>query len=65
MTDTVDALIVDLLEIQYSGNSSRYIWLPLYAPVRKTERFKALMRKAGLVDYWRARMARSLPPDGR
>ena len=24
-------------------------------PVRKTERFKALVRKAGLVDYWRAR----------
>jgi hypothetical protein len=23
--------------------------------VRKTERFKALMRKAGLVDYWKAR----------
>jgi hypothetical protein len=23
--------------------------------VRKTERFKAYVRKAGLVDYWRAR----------
>ena len=23
--------------------------------LRKTERFKAFMRKAGLVDYWRAR----------
>jgi tetratricopeptide (TPR) repeat protein len=31
------------------------VWLPEYAPVRKTERFKALMRKAGIVDYWRAR----------
>ena len=28
---------------------------PSYAPVRKTERFKAYVRKAGLVDYWRAR----------
>ena len=41
------------LEIQ-SGAGSNF-WLPLYAPLRKTERFKALMRKAGLVDYWRAR----------
>ena len=31
------------------------IWQPLYTSVRKTERFKALMRNAGLVDYWRAR----------
>jgi hypothetical protein len=28
---------------------------PLYEPLRKTERFKRLMRDAGLVDYWRAR----------
>jgi TolB-like protein len=31
-----------------------YVWEPTFAPVRKTERFKALMRKAKLVDYWRA-----------
>jgi adenylate cyclase len=31
------------------------LWHPSYAPVRKTERFKAYVRKAGLVDYWRAR----------
>jgi tetratricopeptide (TPR) repeat protein len=30
-------------------------WLPQYAPLRKTERFKAFTRKIGLVDYWRAR----------
>ncbi|MEA2824428.1 MAG: hypothetical protein QOF03_910 [Alphaproteobacteria bacterium] len=30
------------------------VWRPTAAPLRKTERFKALMRKAGLVDYWRA-----------
>jgi TolB-like protein/DNA-binding SARP family transcriptional activator len=30
-------------------------WRPSAAPLRKTERFKALMRKVGLVDYWRAR----------
>jgi len=31
------------------------LWSPQYAPLRKTERFKAYARKAGLVDYWRAR----------
>ena len=30
-------------------------WEPKLAPLRKTERFKALVRKMGLVDYWRAR----------
>jgi adenylate cyclase len=28
-------------------------WNPILAPLRKTERFKTLMRKAKLVDYWR------------
>jgi TolB-like protein len=32
-----------------------YIWHPTFAPVRKTERFKEIVRKAGLVDYWKAR----------
>lgn len=31
------------------------IWAATYAPVRKTEQFKAFARKAGYVDYWRAR----------
>ena len=30
------------------------LWHPSYAPVRKLERFKAYVRKAGFVDYWRA-----------
>ena len=30
-------------------------WLSKTTDVRKTERFKTLMRTAGLVDYWRAR----------
>jgi hypothetical protein len=29
------------------------IWDPVYGPLHKTERFKTLMRDAGLVDYWR------------
>jgi TolB-like protein len=39
------------------GTSSglRNIWDPINAPLRKTEGFKALMRKAGLLDYWRAK----------
>ncbi|HEX5280393.1 MAG TPA: hypothetical protein VFW28_09955 [Micropepsaceae bacterium] len=31
------------------------VWHRSYGPVRRTERFKALVRKAGLVDYWRAK----------
>jgi len=42
------------LEIQASP-AVGVIWLPEVAPLRKTERFKAYVRKAGLVDYWRAR----------
>jgi hypothetical protein len=29
-------------------------WHPSYAPLRKLDRFKAYVRKAGFVDYWRA-----------
>jgi TolB-like protein len=31
------------------------IWHSSYAPLRKTERFKAYVRDLGLVDYWRAK----------
>jgi adenylate cyclase len=31
------------------------LWQSDYAGVRKTDRFKALVRKMGLVDYWRAK----------
>jgi len=37
------------------GNNFGYLWHASYAPVRKTERFKSLMRDAGIVDYWRQR----------
>ena len=41
-------------------------WYPPFAPVRKTERFKAFVRKAGLVDYWRAQgLAGFVPPHRR
>ena len=35
--------------------AARYLWSSELAPVRKTERFKAFVRAAGYVDYWRAR----------
>jgi TolB-like protein/DNA-binding SARP family transcriptional activator len=31
------------------------LWHPSYAPMRKLERFKPIVRAAGLVDYWRER----------
>src|SRR5262249_30073103 len=31
------------------------LWHLSYAALRKTERFKTLMQKAGLVEYWRAK----------
>jgi adenylate cyclase len=37
------------------GNIPSFLWAPAYAPVRKTERFRAYARKAGMVDYWRER----------
>ena len=38
-----------------SPNLVTRLWSPIYAPVRKTERFKAFARNAGLVEYWRAK----------
>ena len=37
------------------GNFSSIFWAPACAPVRKTEAFKAHVRKVGFVDYWKAR----------
>jgi TolB-like protein/DNA-binding SARP family transcriptional activator/Flp pilus assembly protein TadD len=34
--------------------AARYLWSSEVAPARRTERFKALVRTAGYVDYWRA-----------
>ena len=39
----------------FSLPSISVLWHPSYAPVRKTERFKAHVRKAGLVEYWRVK----------
>jgi len=38
-----------------SGGDNAFLWHPSYAQVRQTERFKAFARKAGMVEYWRAK----------
>jgi tetratricopeptide (TPR) repeat protein len=42
-------------EVGYINGDRGAVWHPAYAPIRKTEQFRALMRKVGYVDYWRAR----------
>ena len=37
------------------GADNAFLWHPSYAAVRKSERFKTFMRKAGYVEYWRAK----------
>jgi tetratricopeptide (TPR) repeat protein len=32
-----------------------YMWAPVFSPVRQTERFKAYVRSAGMVQHWRAK----------
>jgi hypothetical protein len=34
------------------GSNAGNLWAAAYAPVRKTERFKAYVREAGMVEYW-------------
>jgi tetratricopeptide (TPR) repeat protein len=52
--------VLEFYEDEISGNyfqpiSTTWFWHPTYAAVRKTERFKTLMRDLGLVEYWQAR----------
>ncbi|MHB1205340.1 MAG: hypothetical protein ACYCZX_07220 [Rhodospirillaceae bacterium] len=53
----VDSFLAPLEEQGNAGYLGAFdqLWSPWAAAARKTERFKALMRKMGLVDYWRAR----------
>ena len=39
----------------FYGSRAIEFWHPDFAPARKTEGFKGFVRKAGLVDYWKAR----------
>ena len=43
------------VEAGYSATNFIWLWHPSYAAVRKTERFKNLVRSAGIVEYWRAK----------
>jgi len=45
----------DSLKIGYFGSEAVYLWAPAYHAVRQTERFKAFVRAAGMVDYWHAK----------
>jgi adenylate cyclase len=52
--------VLDFYEDEVRGNyfqpiSATWFWHPTYEPVRRTERFKAIARDLGFVDYWRAR----------
>jgi hypothetical protein len=43
------------LEAGWTNFANRLLSHPSYGPARKTERFKTFARKAGLVEYWRAK----------
>src|SRR5215475_8529608 len=52
--------VLELYEDEVRGNyfqpiSATWFWHPTYEAVRRTARFKTVMRDFGFVDYWRAR----------
>jgi adenylate cyclase len=52
--------VLEFYEDEVKGNyfqpiSATWFWHPTYETVRRTARFKAVMRDFGFVDYWRAR----------
>ena len=47
--------VEDSVEGGGSGAGAIFLWHSSTAALRKTERFKALVRNAGFVDYWRTR----------
>jgi TolB-like protein len=52
--------VLEFYEDEVRGNyfqpiSATWFWHPTYEAVRRTQRFKAVMRDLGFVDYWRAR----------
>ena len=42
-------------EAAVTGSDIGLLWHPTYAPARKTDRFKKIVRDLGLVNYWRAK----------
>jgi len=52
--------VLEFYEDEVRGNyfqpiSATWFWHPTYEAVRRTQRFKTVMRDLGFVDYWRAR----------
>ena len=52
--------VLEFYEDEISANyfqpiSATWFWHPTYAAVRKTDRFKSVVRSLGLVEYWGAR----------
>ena len=52
--------VLEFYEDEVRGNyfqpiSATWFWHPTYEAVRKTGRFKSVVRDLGFVDYWRAR----------
>jgi TolB-like protein/DNA-binding winged helix-turn-helix (wHTH) protein/Flp pilus assembly protein TadD len=47
-------MAMDFLQSALRSNGASFytIWLPVFAELRQTERFRSLLRGAGLVDYW-------------
>jgi adenylate cyclase len=50
--DTDFALDTIAQASKYNAEVIGCLWLPVYKEVRQTPRFKALVKKIGLVDYW-------------
>jgi hypothetical protein len=54
--DRVNDYTERLADIRHLGFVAvAFYWHPSAAPARKSERFKKILRSAGLVDYWRAK----------
>ena len=47
-------LMQDVEPLTRSSILPATLWIPIYADARKLPGFKNLLRKLGLVDYWRA-----------
>jgi hypothetical protein len=52
-----DRVLDDEEKFLAAGNAfiDHVLWSAPFAAVRKSERFKALIRNSGVLDYWRAR----------
>jgi hypothetical protein len=47
--------VLDGLRLGLGARFPEIVWHPSFAPVRKTETFKAYVRKMHVLDFWRAK----------